>query len=41
MLNMLFEIYPEIRLADSELRWHHTGVFRGLESLPVVLGPRA
>lgn len=41
MLDMLFEIYPDIRLADTPLRWHHTGVFRGLESLPVILGPRA
>jgi len=41
MVDMLFEIYPEVRLADDSLHWHHTGVFRGLESLPVILGPRA
>ncbi len=41
MLDMLFEIYPEIRMADAPLQWRHTGVFRGLESLPVILGPRA
>jgi pimeloyl-[acyl-carrier protein] synthase len=41
MLDMLFEIYPDVRLADTTLRWHHTGVFRGLEKLPVILGPRA
>ena len=41
MLEMLFRIYPNVRLDDAPLRWLHTGVFRGLEALPVVLGPRA
>jgi cytochrome P450 len=41
MVETLFEVFPQVRLDDENLRWKHTGVFRGLESLPVVLGPRA
>jgi cytochrome P450 len=40
MLEVLIEAFPEMRLADETLRWNHTGVFRGLESLPVIPGPR-
>ena len=41
MLEVLFEIHPNIRLVEEPLQWHHTGVFRGLDALPVILGPRA
>jgi cytochrome P450 len=41
MVETLFEVFPQVRLDDENLRWKHTGVFRGLESLSVVLGPRA
>jgi pimeloyl-[acyl-carrier protein] synthase len=41
MLETLFEIFPQVRPGEASLHWKHTGVFRGLESLPVVLGPRA
>jgi cytochrome P450 len=40
MLEVLIEAFPEMRLADQPLRWHHTGVFRGLVSLPVIPGSR-
>jgi pimeloyl-[acyl-carrier protein] synthase len=40
MLEMLLEMFPEVRLADEPLHWYHTGVFRGVEALPVILGPR-
>ncbi|MBW1885364.1 MAG: cytochrome P450 [Deltaproteobacteria bacterium] len=40
MLDVLLDTYPEMSLADETLRWHHTGVFRGLDSLPVILGAR-
>lgn len=40
MLDVLLDTYPELSLADQTLRWHHTGVFRGLASLPVILGAR-
>ena len=40
MLEVLIESFPEMRLADQPLRWHHTGVFRGLDSLPVIPGSR-
>ncbi|MDP6979656.1 MAG: cytochrome P450 [Myxococcota bacterium] len=41
MLKALLDEFPEIRLSDASLKWHHTGVFRGVDELPVVLGPRA
>ncbi len=41
MLDVLFETFPGIRLSGEPLRWHHTGVFRGLDALDVVPGPRA
>jgi cytochrome P450 len=41
MLEVLIEMFPEVRLAGGPLRWYHTGVFRGVETLPVILGPRA
>jgi pimeloyl-[acyl-carrier protein] synthase len=41
MLDVLFEMFPQVRLTAGPLRWNHTGVFRGVESLPVILGPRA
>ena len=39
MLETLFETFPQLRLTDQPLRWRHTGLFRGLETLPVVTGP--
>ena len=41
MLEILLQIFPKIRLHDDALTWHHTGVFRGVDSLPVILGPRS
>ncbi len=41
MLQALFETFPDVRLGDEPLVWHHTGVFRGVDALPVVLGSRA
>lgn len=41
MLETLFEAFPGIRIADEPLRFWHTGLFRGLESLPVVPGARS
>jgi len=40
MLEALFGRFPDIRLVDAAggLRWRHTGVFRGLQELPVVPG---
>ena len=38
MLEVLLERFPDIRLGDEPLAWHHTGVFRGLATLPVILG---
>jgi len=40
MLEVLLDTFPDIRLADEPLHWHHTGVFRGLDALPVVPGSR-
>jgi cytochrome P450 len=40
MLEVLTETFPEMRLADEALQWNHTGVFRGLETLPVIPGAR-
>jgi cytochrome P450 len=40
MLDVLFETFPAIRLADERLVWKHTGVSRGLARLPVIPGPR-
>ena len=40
MLEVLLETFPQMRLASESLRWHHTGVFRGLDSLPVIPGER-
>jgi len=40
MLEVLIESFPEMRLVDEPLHWHHTGVFRGLDSLPVIPGSR-
>lgn len=39
MLETLFDVDPHIRLADEPLRFWHTGLFRGLEALPVLLRP--
>ncbi|MFB0976360.1 MAG: cytochrome P450, partial [Myxococcota bacterium] len=41
MLEILLQIFPKIRLHDDALTWHHTGVFRGVDALPVILGPRS
>jgi pimeloyl-[acyl-carrier protein] synthase len=38
MLEVLLETCPRVRLEDEPLSWRHTGVFRGLDRLPVVLG---
>ncbi len=35
MLRALIEVVPAARLATDELRWRHTGLFRGLEELPI------
>jgi cytochrome P450 len=35
MLETLFEAFPDVRLTDESPRFWHTGLFRGLESLPV------
>ena len=40
MLEVLLERFHQIRLQPEPLVWHHTGVFRGVDSLPVILGPR-
>ena len=40
MLESLFDKFPKVRLADEPLGWYHTGLFRGLDRLPVILGPR-
>jgi cytochrome P450 len=40
MLEVLLETFPQMRLASESLRWHHTGVFRGLDALPVIPGKR-
>lgn len=37
MLETLFETFPDVRRADEPIRFWHTGLFRGLEALPVVL----
>lgn len=41
MLTTLLTERPAVRLASDALRWRHTGLFRGLHELPVVLGPSA
>lgn len=41
MLETLFEVFPDIGLADEPLRFWHTGLFRGLETLPVFPVARA
>lgn len=41
MLETLLKTFPKVRLDGSPLHWRHTGVFRGLDTLPVILGPRA
>jgi cytochrome P450 len=35
MLRTLFEVLPDVELSGEPLRWRHTGLFRGLEALPV------
>ncbi|HIF92302.1 MAG TPA: cytochrome P450 [Myxococcales bacterium] len=40
MLEVLIQAFPEIRLGEDPLHWHHTGVFRGLDALPVIPGRR-
>jgi len=35
MLHTLFDVLPDVELAAEPLRWRHTGLFRGLEALPV------
>lgn len=37
MLTAVFDVFPRVRLAGEPLRWRHTGLFRGLESLPLAL----
>ena len=39
MLTTLLAERPHVALTDAPLRWRHTGLFRGLHGLPVVLGP--
>lgn len=39
MLEVLIKTFPQLRLDESPLDWQHTGLFRGLSSLPVILGP--
>jgi cytochrome P450 len=41
MLEALFDRFPAIQMIQSadELRWRHTGVFRGLEELLVRPSP--
>ena len=39
MLTTLLAERPHVALTDAPLRWRHTGLFRGLHELPVVLGP--
>ena len=41
MLETLLAARPEIAVADETLAWRHTGLFRGLQALPVRLGPAA
>ncbi len=41
MLDTLLAARPEIALADEALVWRHTGLFRGLQALPVRLGGAA
>lgn len=41
MLEALLAMRPEIAVADETLAWRHTGLFRGLQALPVRLGPAA
>ncbi len=36
MLGALLEVMPNVRPATRELRWRHTGLFRGLEEYRVV-----
>lgn len=38
MLTALLGARPGVALTGEPLRWRHTGLFRGLEALPVVLG---
>lgn len=40
MLEVLLEMFPELRLHETTLSWHHTGIFRGVDALPVNLGAR-
>jgi cytochrome P450 len=40
MLATLLAARPEVALADEALVWRHTGLFRGLQALPVRLGRR-
>ncbi len=35
MLEAVVEVLPELTLSEAPLHWHHTGLFRGLDSLPV------
>ncbi len=35
MLEVVLEVLPTMTLCDESLRWHHTGLFRGLDALPV------
>lgn len=41
MLEVLLETFQKVRLHDDALTWHHTGIFRGVDALPVILGPRS
>jgi cytochrome P450 len=42
MLETLFDVFPRVRLTGEPLRFWHTGLFRGLDSLNVLLsGPDA
>ncbi len=38
MLETLLETFPNIGLSEEPLRWWHSGLFRGLETLPVIPG---
>lgn len=41
MLETLLAERPAVALGAEPLRWRHTGLFRGLEALPLVLGASA
>jgi len=38
VVETLLETFPNIRLSEEPLTWCHSGLFRGLDSLPVIPG---